>query len=546
MSINSEKPNVFIGSSSESINIANLLLSSLKKWSNPKLWNTVFTPSKVTIDILLNEIPKYDLCVFLWTEDDELSCRGEKFKVTRDNVIFETGISHGIKGRDLTFIVTIGDVKVISDLEGVTYIKYQTGESMDVASGMIKNAFNNWIENCKETENKDNYINNKNVKRIDFSRAKQRRAQSGFGIIDELNEHMLNDDRDAFVETLCKVEENNSSITQDSFLEIANMCTQMKLAEYALEITEFACEKFKRSEALKVKLIDVLIRVGLGDYECQEKAQALMEEFFCIKNDDNGLPRFTSESKKKRLLENNYDRIITVFTVYLVENRYECILSLIDSMSEIGIDSSDVFISGYKAQALSECGNNEEARKIYEGIVPDNPNDKRLIRLANVLINCNEKIKGYRLFELNAINYYDASSLIMLAEKIHQIQLCRTFSNTYVNTEFNHNASKKVIVPILFKAIEKSPFDTTLKEVKKILTIIGAREEYDFIKQNEHTPYAIYTNLKTERFEAYTWDTIEYIECENIAEKNVGDAAIEFRKQILEILKEESSTTNIE
>ncbi len=547
MKSTTNKPTVFIGSSSEAIDVLNKLCVSMKRWSKPTKWCDIFTAGQVTIDSLLNKIPEYDLCVFIWFEDDDLVSRGNKYKVARDNVIFETGIAHGVMGRQKAFIVKVGDVKSISDLAGVTYINYRVGDSMNVVSNEIKKAFYEFDSHTqKEKVSEETTEKHSDVDIIDFNRAKIRRAQSGIGIIDELETHMLNSDREAFIEALGPLSTNNSAITENSFLKITSQCMRMQLPHYALEIIEFANRKFPKSDRVKIRLMDILMEVGLGDNECQVRAHNMMEEFFCIDKNNKNLPVFTEESKSKRVFEHDYDRLQTIFNVYLYEDDYEALLSLIDSCPVAGIDASDVFINGYKAHALAECGQTEAARAIYESILPENPNDRRLLQLADVLIDCNEKTKGYRLFELNAINYFDSKSLILLARKIHDIQICRTLSNGFINTEFNHNASKKVIVPLLFKAIEKSPFETTLREVKNMLVILGAREEYDFIKENEHMPYGVFSNLKAERLDAYTWDILDYIETENIAEKNVGDAAVKFKEKIFEILKEDSTTMNIE
>ncbi len=139
------KPTIFLGASGEASREIGGLLDSLyrelKRWAKPTKWNDIFSPSSTTIESLMNKIPTFDLCVFIWNTDDTLTSRGREYKVARDNVVFETGIAFGAIGRENTFIVTINDVKLISDLGGVTYIPCMLAGGMSEVSCSIERAF---------------------------------------------------------------------------------------------------------------------------------------------------------------------------------------------------------------------------------------------------------------------------------------------------------------------------------------------------------------------------------------------------------------------
>ena len=140
------KPQVFIASSSEATETADILQVALSNWSYPEVWTQgFFELTKTTIESLEKNMPRFDYCIFLLTPDDISVVRNEVYQTSRDNVIFELGLSTGILGRGRTFVIkpkTI-DVKIPTDLLGVGILEYDNTApnlraSLSVVSTQLK------------------------------------------------------------------------------------------------------------------------------------------------------------------------------------------------------------------------------------------------------------------------------------------------------------------------------------------------------------------------------------------------------------------------
>jgi hypothetical protein len=117
----------FIGSSSETLNIANAIKHSLKSEIDCTVWTeSFFRLSQSTIDTLSAGVDEFDLGIFVFGEDDVLKSRGVDFSAPRDNVIFEHGLFSGRLGPKRTFVVRprTRTLKWLSDLEGFTPAQY--------------------------------------------------------------------------------------------------------------------------------------------------------------------------------------------------------------------------------------------------------------------------------------------------------------------------------------------------------------------------------------------------------------------------------------
>jgi hypothetical protein len=122
------KPSIFVGSSGESVKLADGVIASLKHDGYPALWSGTFHASSMTVDSLLETFKEKDFGVFVFGADDITNSRGVEFHVPRDNVVFEAGLFMGMHGRDRTFVVTPsgGSSKfhMPSDLSGFTSVNY--------------------------------------------------------------------------------------------------------------------------------------------------------------------------------------------------------------------------------------------------------------------------------------------------------------------------------------------------------------------------------------------------------------------------------------
>jgi hypothetical protein len=121
------RPRVFIGSSSEGLEVARALQSALYYQAEPVVWSQgVFGLSGGTLESLVAECENFDFAVFVLSPDDLVQRRRHRGNVPRDNVLFELGLFMGKLGRDRTFFLHCrsDDLLLPTDLAGVTAATY--------------------------------------------------------------------------------------------------------------------------------------------------------------------------------------------------------------------------------------------------------------------------------------------------------------------------------------------------------------------------------------------------------------------------------------
>jgi predicted nucleotide-binding protein len=122
------RPVIFLGSSSESLHIANQIEAGICGDDvSINLWTSdVFLPSHFPIDDLSDQVRKSDFAVLIISSDDLVMSRNESYQAPRDNIIFELGLFMGALSRKRTFLMypDMDNVKLPSDLEGITTIRY--------------------------------------------------------------------------------------------------------------------------------------------------------------------------------------------------------------------------------------------------------------------------------------------------------------------------------------------------------------------------------------------------------------------------------------
>ncbi len=127
------KPKVFIGSSADSIKIAEAILYNLEFVAEVTPWSQgIFTISDTSLESLLSMIPTFDFGIFVFSPDDILIIHGESKQIPRDNVIFELGLFIGSLGKERCFIVAPRDVSSLrlpTDLLGFTPATYESNRS---------------------------------------------------------------------------------------------------------------------------------------------------------------------------------------------------------------------------------------------------------------------------------------------------------------------------------------------------------------------------------------------------------------------------------
>lgn len=119
---------IFIGSSSEAVDVANAVQLALQNRGKDYfaiVWNqNTVKPSEYTIPSLVNEIKQCQYAVFIFGDDDIMRSRGKEKVSARDNVIFECGLAVGLLGLENCFVLKEENTEVPSDFRGLTHVQY--------------------------------------------------------------------------------------------------------------------------------------------------------------------------------------------------------------------------------------------------------------------------------------------------------------------------------------------------------------------------------------------------------------------------------------
>ena len=134
------RPVLFVGSSKESLPIAQVIQSNLAYDDFVvRLWtDEVFGASQFPIIELEKQLREADFAVLVLGPDDEVLSRNEKSNAPRDNVIFELGLFMGALSHERTFMIVPReyDIKIPTDLLGLTPMDYKSGNPNDLASSL--------------------------------------------------------------------------------------------------------------------------------------------------------------------------------------------------------------------------------------------------------------------------------------------------------------------------------------------------------------------------------------------------------------------------
>ena len=145
------RPVVFIGSSKESLSIAEVIQSNLEHDDLiVRLWTDgVFGASQFVITELEKQVREADFAVLVLGADDEVVSRDEKSDAPRDNVIFELGLFMGALSHERTFMIVPhnGDIKIPTDLLGLIPLSYKSDDSeidssLEAVCNQLRNIIN--------------------------------------------------------------------------------------------------------------------------------------------------------------------------------------------------------------------------------------------------------------------------------------------------------------------------------------------------------------------------------------------------------------------
>lgn len=124
MSDPSRKPRIFIGSSSESADLASALKKLLEEGGlfSATHWKDAFVLGRFTLERLETLVSGFDFAAFVIAPDDVLFSREEQYSAVRDNVLLEAGMFLSALGRDRCYLIYPNDfsVKLPSDIVGLT------------------------------------------------------------------------------------------------------------------------------------------------------------------------------------------------------------------------------------------------------------------------------------------------------------------------------------------------------------------------------------------------------------------------------------------
>jgi hypothetical protein len=138
-----KKPNLFIGSSTEGLSIAQAMARLIGDRLDVKVWDEAFFPGDHPLDGLRREVLRSDFALMVATPDDVIELRRQTGFSARSNILFELGLFMGAIGRKKSFLLVVTDLRgeerrevmLPSDLSGITQLRatLEKGQSDEAA-----------------------------------------------------------------------------------------------------------------------------------------------------------------------------------------------------------------------------------------------------------------------------------------------------------------------------------------------------------------------------------------------------------------------------
>lgn len=130
-------PSLFLGSSSEGLEIASALQDEISGFCDVDRWDQgALPPSGNPLFSLIENANTYDFAVLVATPDDSTISRGEKVESVRDNIVFEFGLFAGLLGLERTYLLATSSAKLPSDLLGLTRLAYRENANGNVRASV--------------------------------------------------------------------------------------------------------------------------------------------------------------------------------------------------------------------------------------------------------------------------------------------------------------------------------------------------------------------------------------------------------------------------
>lgn len=122
------RPMMFVGSSSESLDVAYAVQENLDDVAQAIVWTQgIFHLSRSYLESLIDSLDEAEFGVFVFSPEDVTTLRGNDVRTVRDNVIFELGLFIGRLGRERCFLLQprgVDDFHLPTDLLGITTAQY--------------------------------------------------------------------------------------------------------------------------------------------------------------------------------------------------------------------------------------------------------------------------------------------------------------------------------------------------------------------------------------------------------------------------------------
>lgn len=150
------KKKIFIGSSSEELDLANAAKAILEfekefevtVW-NEQMWDrAVFKLNNNYLNDLIRATLQFDFGILIGTKDDKVEVRGEEYLQPRDNILFELGLFIGRLGLNNCAFLIDQDIKVLSDIKGVSLARFERGkmDTFTSAINQVKSLFKSQMD----------------------------------------------------------------------------------------------------------------------------------------------------------------------------------------------------------------------------------------------------------------------------------------------------------------------------------------------------------------------------------------------------------------
>jgi Predicted nucleotide-binding protein containing TIR-like domain len=121
-------PRIFVGSSTESVDVARAVKAELERLTGGTVtvWEHAFEAGRTLAETFRDNVARHEFAVFVFAPDDRIVSRSQAQGVPRDNVVYELGLFTGALGPRRTFVIRPSDdsVKMPTDLAGVIYETY--------------------------------------------------------------------------------------------------------------------------------------------------------------------------------------------------------------------------------------------------------------------------------------------------------------------------------------------------------------------------------------------------------------------------------------